>query len=157
MEKKKKKKKENIYLGLPSRFRGSVHYHQGRKHGSFQGDLGLGEPKLHLDPKTNRSLLSSGQLGGGSQSLLLLQRHTSSKKAAPPNCATSRPSVFKHNILLPGSHRLVKTHESMWNTPSHSIMKNAFSPISKVPIVYSSLNDVKSTKHEVSSEIHPDI
>jgi hypothetical protein len=34
--------KGNTYLGLAYRFRGSVHYHHGRKHGSMQPD-GAGE------------------------------------------------------------------------------------------------------------------
>jgi hypothetical protein len=31
--------KDNIYLGLSYSFRGSVHYHHGRKHGSVQADM----------------------------------------------------------------------------------------------------------------------
>jgi hypothetical protein len=55
-------------LGLAYRFRGSVHYHQGRKHGSIQADLVL-EKELgvvHLVPKANRRRLAFRQLGGGS-------------------------------------------------------------------------------------------
>ena len=33
--------KENIYLGLAYRFRASVHYHHGGKHGSMQADMML--------------------------------------------------------------------------------------------------------------------
>jgi len=33
--------KENILLGLAYSFRGSVHHHHGRKHGSVQGDMVL--------------------------------------------------------------------------------------------------------------------
>jgi len=33
--------KENISLGLAYSFRGSVHYHHGRKHGSVQADMVL--------------------------------------------------------------------------------------------------------------------
>ena len=35
--------KENIYLELVYSFRGPVHYHHGRKHGSIQADLVLGK------------------------------------------------------------------------------------------------------------------
>jgi hypothetical protein len=45
-------------------FRGSVHYHHGRKHGSVQADMALEELRvLHLDPKVARRRLSSS-LGG---------------------------------------------------------------------------------------------
>jgi hypothetical protein len=33
--------KENIYLGLAYSFRGLVHYHHGRKHGTVQADMVL--------------------------------------------------------------------------------------------------------------------
>jgi hypothetical protein len=59
-----------------------------------------------------------------------------------------------HHIPLPGLHRFVQKHESMGAIPSHSIMQNTFSLTSKVPIVYNSLNNVKSPKFKVSSEIH---
>ena len=42
----------------------------------------------------------------------------------------------------------------MGTIPKHSIMQNIFSPTSKVPIDYSSLNNVKSPKFKVSSEIY---
>ena len=44
---------KNISLGLACRFRGSVHYHHGRKHGSVQADMVLEKkPRvLKLDPK----------------------------------------------------------------------------------------------------------
>jgi hypothetical protein len=45
-------KKENIELGLDYSFRGSVHYHHGRKHVSVHADMVLeGQRHLHLDPK----------------------------------------------------------------------------------------------------------
>jgi hypothetical protein len=51
-------------LGLAYRFRGSVHYHHGRKHGSAQAGIILEKPKvLHLDQKAARRRLSS-ILGG---------------------------------------------------------------------------------------------
>jgi len=48
-------------LGLAYSFRGSVHYHHGRKHGSVQeADMVLEELRaLHLDPKVARRKLSS--------------------------------------------------------------------------------------------------
>ena len=47
--------KENIELGLTYSFRGLVHYHHGRKHGSIQADMVLGEPGvLQLAPKATR-------------------------------------------------------------------------------------------------------
>lgn len=45
--------------------RGSVHYHQARKHGSVQASMALEELRvLHLVLKANRRL-ASRQLGGG--------------------------------------------------------------------------------------------
>jgi hypothetical protein len=43
-------------LGLAYRFRGSVHCHHGRKHGSVQGDMVMEKELrvLHLDPKVAR-------------------------------------------------------------------------------------------------------
>ena len=48
--------KGNISLGLAYRFRGSVHYHHGGKHGSIQADMML-EKELrvvHLDWQTEK-------------------------------------------------------------------------------------------------------
>ena len=43
---------KDISLGLAYRFRGSVHYHHGGKHGSVQAGMVLEELRvLHLDPK----------------------------------------------------------------------------------------------------------
>jgi hypothetical protein len=51
--------KDNIYLGLPYSFRGSVHYHHGRKHGSVQAGMALEELRvLYLDPKAARKRVS---------------------------------------------------------------------------------------------------
>jgi hypothetical protein len=62
-------KGQHLKLGLAYRFRGSVRYCHGKKHGSIQVDTVLDkEPRvLHLEPKAVRKL-SSRQLGGGSQS-----------------------------------------------------------------------------------------
>ena len=38
--------KENISLEPASWFRGSVHYHHGRKHGTVQADVVLEEPRV---------------------------------------------------------------------------------------------------------------
>jgi hypothetical protein len=48
--------RKNISLGLPYRFRGSVHYCQGRKHGSIEADMVLEKELrvLHLDWKAAR-------------------------------------------------------------------------------------------------------
>ena len=53
-------------MGLAYRFRGSVHYHQGRKHGSVQAHMVLEELRvLHLVPKAARRRLISRKLEGG--------------------------------------------------------------------------------------------
>jgi hypothetical protein len=48
--------KDNISLRLAYRFRGSVHYHHGRKHGGMQADMVLEKELrgLHFDPKVTR-------------------------------------------------------------------------------------------------------
>ena len=58
-------KKANISMELAYIFRGLVHYHQSKKHGSIQADMVLEEELrvLHLNPKTARRRLSSRQLG----------------------------------------------------------------------------------------------
>jgi len=43
--------KEKVPLQLAYSFRGSVHFHHGRNHGSVQADLVLEEPKV-LDAQT---------------------------------------------------------------------------------------------------------
>jgi hypothetical protein len=82
-------------LGLGYKFRGSVHYHHGRKHGSTQADLMLEELRvLCLVPKTNIRLpCNQKDSGGGSQSPsaqthFFQQGHTYLNKATPPNSAT---------------------------------------------------------------------
>jgi hypothetical protein len=59
--------KDNVYLGLPYSFRGSVHYHHVGKHGSVQADMVLEEPRvLYRDLKTTRRRLdSAGSQGEG--------------------------------------------------------------------------------------------
>jgi hypothetical protein len=44
--------KEKHFIGAALQFRGSVHYHHGRKHGRMQVDMVLEEMRvLHLDPQ----------------------------------------------------------------------------------------------------------
>jgi hypothetical protein len=51
-------------------FRGLVHYHHSRKHGSVLADMVLEELRvLHLDTKVTRKKLFSRKLGEESQSL----------------------------------------------------------------------------------------
>jgi hypothetical protein len=80
-------------LGLAYRFRGSAHYHHGRKHGSVQADMVLEELRvLHLDLKlVRRRLLSSSQ--GLKAHKLLPIGHTHSNKATPPNSGWTHGSV----------------------------------------------------------------
>lgn len=53
--------KDNIFGGLAYRLRVSVHYHQGRKHGSMQVDMVLEKVRvLRLDPKAFRRRLFLG-------------------------------------------------------------------------------------------------
>jgi hypothetical protein len=52
--------KGSIYVGLAYRFRGSVHYHHGGKHGNMQADIVLEELRvLQLDSKVTRRRLAS--------------------------------------------------------------------------------------------------
>jgi len=52
--------KANTSLGLAYRFRDSVHYHHGGKHGNPQADLVLEKPSvLHLDSKAARRVSPS--------------------------------------------------------------------------------------------------
>jgi hypothetical protein len=52
--------KESISLELAYSFRGLVHYHHGRKHGSIQAGMVLEKELevLHLDPEAARRKLS---------------------------------------------------------------------------------------------------
>jgi hypothetical protein len=59
--------KDNISLGLVYRFRGSVHYHYGRKYGSIQAGMTLEKLRvLPLVPKAARRRLVLMWLGGES-------------------------------------------------------------------------------------------
>ena len=59
-------------MGLAYSFRGSVHYHHGKKHGSQQADMVLEKELrvLHFDPKAARRRLSYA----GSQDSFTLNR-----------------------------------------------------------------------------------
>ena len=47
--------KKFVFIGSGLRFRGLVHYHHGRKHGSMQADMVLEEPRVqHLDPQATK-------------------------------------------------------------------------------------------------------
>ena len=102
--------KENIELGLAYSFRGLVHYHQGRKHGSIQADMVLEKKHrgLYLDLKAARRGLSLPYWADlehrrrppnstpHSDILPLTRLYTSSNKATPLNSSISqRPSIFK--------------------------------------------------------------
>jgi hypothetical protein len=52
-----------------------------------------------------------------------------------------------HSLGQPHSNHHIHSLEHMEAIPNHSIIKNKFSPASKVPIVYSNLNDVRSSKY----------
>ena len=57
--------RDNISLGLAYRFRGLVHYHYDRKHGSIQADMVLEKELrfLHLDPTAASRETDSSTLG----------------------------------------------------------------------------------------------
>ena len=142
-------------------FRGSDHYHHGRKHGSLQVDMVLEKDLkiLHLDPKVSRRRLSSidsqekaffyivcnlniGALKPTPTVTHFLQEsHTYSNKVTPPNSATPWAKHIQ-TTTFHSSYRLVQTYESLGAIPSHSIKQNTFNPTSKVPTVYGSLNIV---------------
>jgi hypothetical protein len=93
--------------------------------------------------------LPSSQLGWGSYRPHP-QWHTYSKRATPSNSATP----WAEHIQTITFHFLtsigLSKHVNLWGAiTKHSTMQNTFSPISKVPIVYSSLNNVKSPKFKV--------
>jgi hypothetical protein len=68
-------------LGLAYRLRVSVHYHQGKKHGSIQADVGLEELRVLylLHPKAVREDWLPGSSGKG----LKARAH---RDTLPPTC-----------------------------------------------------------------------
>jgi hypothetical protein len=93
-------------LGLAYRFRGSVHYHHGRKHGSIQAGMELKELRvLHVVAKAKRRrLLSSRQLGGGGGGIPSLKAHPHSDTLLPTRPKSNGTSPYKPSIFkLPQS------------------------------------------------------
>jgi hypothetical protein len=83
------------------------------------------------------------------------QWHTYSNNATP-NSATSWDKHIQNITFHSLAPKGLFKHMNLWGAiPNHSIMQNIFSPTSKVPIVCSSLNNVKSPKFNDSSEIYP--
>jgi hypothetical protein len=113
--------KENISLELAYSFRGLVHYHHGRKHGSMQANILLGKELrvLHLDPKATEgdwipdwAELEHSETSNPTPTVTHLlqqvqQGQTYSNKVIPPNSATPyEPSIqtydpWKPNIFKP--------------------------------------------------------
>ena len=97
--------KANICLGLAYSFRGSVHYHHGRKHGSMQAYLVLEKELriLHLGPEAARKRLShtgvEPEHRRPQSPHFLQQGHTSSNNATPPNSVTPHGQVLRHTNL----------------------------------------------------------
>jgi hypothetical protein len=93
-------------------------------------------------------------LGGASKPTL----HSDTLPPTRPHLLTvphpTDQAYSNHHILFPGLHWLVQTPESMGAITSHSIMQNTFNLISKVTRVCNSLNNIKSPKFKVSTEIH---
>jgi hypothetical protein len=105
---------------------------------------------LYLDLKATRQKLAPTWLGRGSPRQLP-QWHTSSKKATPiptkpSNIATPQAKHIQTMTFIPWSPIGLFEKESMGAISKHNIMKNTFNQTSKVPIVYSTLNNVKSSK-----------
>jgi hypothetical protein len=93
--------KENISLGLASRFRGSVHYHHGGRHGGVQANMVLEKELrvLRLDPQA-----AEGSHTGYSLSIGHLKAHPDSGTFPP-----TRP----HLLTLPLPYRpSIQTQES---------------------------------------------
>jgi hypothetical protein len=131
-------------------FRGSVHYHHGRKHGSIQVDMVLEKELrvLHLDKTAARRGLPSRQLGGGSQSLphsdtlpptrphLLQQGHTSFNKATT---SPTRPHLLR--VPLPGPNTFKPPHPETfcilicinYSCEKHCLL-NTFTPVFNGPM-----------------------
>ena len=120
-----------------------------RKHVSIQADMVLEKELrvLHLDQQAAESDWLE----------LLRPQYLPHSDTLPPrpHLIVPLPGMSIYKLSCSGTHRLVQTHESVGAVTKHGIMQNTFSPNSKAPTVYSSLNNVKSPKFEVPSEIHP--
>ena len=62
-------------------------------------------------------------------------------------CQSLSQEYSNSHIPLPGLYRLVQRYESVGAIPRHRIIKTTFSLTSKVPMVYSSFNNVKSSMY----------
>ena len=94
-------------MRLAYSFRGSVHYHHGRKHGSILADMVGEEPRvLHLDQKAaSRRLSSKGSQAGALIPLARLER-IYDLQAPPPQPQTSSnkaasPPIKSHLLIVP--------------------------------------------------------
>jgi len=91
-------------LGLAYSFKGSVHYHHGRKHGSMQADMVLEEPRvLHLDLQASGDRVDT-ELEHKRPQNPPPQWHTSSSRATfqegnIPYSTTLCGQAFKHMSL----------------------------------------------------------
>jgi hypothetical protein len=85
------------------RFRGSVHYHFGRKHGSVQTDMVWEKPRvLYLNRKEARNRLSSGSWGKGLKAhpytdTVLPTKLTNSNKAIPNSVNSLGQAYSNHH------------------------------------------------------------
>jgi hypothetical protein len=81
-------------LGLAYRFRGSVHYHYGRKHGSVQAGIAVEEPESSTSctegrqEKTTLFQTARRRISRPTPTVTHFLQHTYSNKAIPPNSAT---------------------------------------------------------------------
>ena len=82
-------------ISLAHRFRGSVCYYYGGKHGSIQADMV--QEKLRVLPLVLKAAWRSLALMwlGGVSHCSPTQWYATSNKATPPNSATPRSSIFK--------------------------------------------------------------
>ena len=99
--------KVNISLGLANSFKGSVHYHHGRKHSSIQAGTVLEELRvLHLDHRLQETVSHSGQ----SLSIYDIITHPHSDTLPP-----TRP-----HLLQQGYSSSIQADESMVAIPIKS-------------------------------------
>ena len=81
-------------------FRGLVHYHHGRKHGSLQADMVLVEPRgLHFDLQTARSLLQLRLSLGVLKFCLYSNKLPSTKPHLFDSVTTCGPCIQVHESM----------------------------------------------------------
>ena len=117
--------KATVYLRLPYRFRGLVHYYHSRKNSSIQADMVLEKELrvLHLYLKaTSRDWPSqpamrevSFSLGGACtlEDTFKAHHHTATILTSPHPLTVPLPmgqAYSNHHIPFPGPHRLVQIH-----------------------------------------------